>query len=153
MKLSDTPTGYLILNARTDSEWDFCDFAIVQIDKIWMDEQRKRLELIKRLDEDYTFDSMYYYETSCQFYQDDCNIMTDSMEFLKEKQWSYLEATEAEIETLTLPENALDCYRIVLKRGGYGMYKCYGKHTSEQFWTADIPVHEIVNTDKLPNLK
>ena len=118
MKLSDIPTGYIILNASTDSDWDFCDFAIIKIDKNWKNEQRQKLELIMALGEDYDFHSIHYCDASCRFYQDDCDFMTDSMEFLQERQWSYLETTDAEIENLTAPKNVLDYYRIVLKRGG-----------------------------------
>lgn len=152
MKLSDTPTDFLIFRARTDSEWDYCDFAIVQIDEFWMNEQRKRLAFIKVLDKDCSFHSMHYYEGCCQFYQDVNNLMIDSMEVLKEKHWSYLETNEAEIETLSLPDNTLDCHLVVLKSGGYGMFTCYGKHTDDQFWTDDFPIHALLNNVE-PKLK
>jgi hypothetical protein len=145
MKLSEEPTEYLILNARTNSEWDECDFAIVNVCGSWKKEQQNRLEIIEPFQKDYNLISMDYYDTAVEFYKDDNAIMPDSAELLNERQWSFIIISQKEINALSLPENRLDCYSLVVKRGGYAIYKCYGKHTGEEFWTADFSIQEILD--------
>ncbi len=42
------------------------------------------------------------------------------------------------------PENRLDCYRLSVYRNGNANYKAYGKHTSEEFWTEDFLLTELI---------
>lgn len=144
MKLSETPTNYLIVYAKTNSEWDECDFAIIHVNETWRKELQNRLVMMQALEKDFNLLSMDYYDTSVQFYKDDNEVMTDSLALMNEKKWSFLSMSEEELNALSPPENRLDCTELAIKRGGYAIYRCFGKYTSEEFWTADLPISEIV---------
>lgn len=50
MKLSSTPTEYILVRANSQSEWDCCDFAIITCDNYWKEAIKKRLEAAKTFD-------------------------------------------------------------------------------------------------------
>ena len=58
-----------------------------------------------------------------------------------------MELPQKEQNDLTPPESSLDCYKMVLYKNGDAKYTAYGKHTDEEFWTADLPLRKIL--DKL----
>ena len=143
MKLSDKPTAYVLLKAGTNSEWDNCNFAIVHITEDWKKEQQKRLEMVKPFAEDYFLQSMNYYDTAVDFYRTGEDDNPNIEELLNGKEWVFVELDEQEQETFTVPENRLDCYRLVLRANGTGYYTAYGKHTSEEFWTEEFSLHQL----------
>ncbi len=143
MKLSDNATAHILVKATTNSEWDNCEFAIVHLSQEWKKEQAKRLEAVKPFAEDFNFQSLNYYDTAVEFYrtgeEDQPNIET----LLAGKEWVFVELNEEEQETFTVPENRLDCYRLVVHRNGNATYKAYGKHTSEEFWTEEFSLSQL----------
>lgn len=143
MKLSDKPTAHLLLKAGTNSEWDNCSFAIVHITEDWKKEQQKRLEMVKPFAEDY-LQSLNYYDTAVDFYTADEDDNPDLYKWLENKPMAYVEIDKDEFEALTVPENRLDCYRLVMYKTGTAMYKAYGKHTSEEFWTEEFPLTPLI---------
>ena len=130
MKLSDKPTPYLLLKAGTNSEWDNCSFAIVHITEDWKKEQQKRLEMVKPF--------------AVDFYTADEDDNPDLYKWLENKPMVFVEVDKEELETLTVPENRLDCYRLVMYKTGTAMYKAYGEHTSEEFWTEEFPLTPLI---------
>jgi|SRR5690606_37770608 len=144
MKLSDKPTAYILLRAGTNSEWDNCDFAIVHITENWKTEQQKRLKAVEPFEDDYYFQSMNYYDTAVDFYTVDDEDNPDLEKWLGEKPMVFVEVDKDELETLSVPENRLDCYRLVLYKTGTAMYKAYGKHTSEEFYTEEFSITPII---------
>lgn len=144
MKLSDKPTAYILLRAGTNSEWDNCDFAIVHITENWKTEQQKRLKAVEPFEDDYYFQSMNYYDTAVDFYTVDDEDNPDLEKWLGEKPMVFVEVDKDELETLSVPENRLDCYRLVLYKTGTAMYKAYSKHTSEEFYTEEFSITPII---------
>lgn len=144
MKLSDKPTAYILLRAGTNSEWDNCDFAIVHITENWKTEQQKRLKAVEPFEDDYYFQSMNYYDTAVDFYTVDDEDNPDLEKWLGEKPMVFVEVDKDELETLSVPENRLNCYRLVLYKTGTAMYKAYGKHTSEEFYTEEFSITPII---------
>lgn len=144
MKLSDKPTAHLLLKAGTNSEWDNCSFAIVHITEDWKKEQQKRLEMVKPFAEDYFLQSLNYYDTAVDFYTADEDDNPDLYKWLENKPMVFVEVDKDELETLSVPENRLDCYRLVMYKTGTAMYKAYGKHTSEEFWTEEFPLTSLI---------
>lgn len=61
---------------------------------------------------------------------------------LTENEWVFVELDQE--ETFTVPENSLDCYRLILSANGIGQYRAYGKHTSEEFWTEKFSLTPIL---------
>lgn len=144
MKQSDKPTVFLLIKAYTGSEWDTCDFAIIHLSEDWKKEQVKRLEAVKPFADDYNFQSLNYYDTSVDFYRVDENDQPDFETLLAEKEWVFVELDEGEQNSFAVPENRLDCYRLVVYKNGTAMYKAYGKHTSEEFWTEEFSLKQII---------
>ncbi len=68
MKLSDTHTAQILVKAFTNSEWDYCEFTIIDLSEEWKNEQKERLNLISPLKEDWCFSSINFYDGSVEFY-------------------------------------------------------------------------------------
>lgn len=145
MKVSDKPTGRILVRAHSNSEWDSCEFAIVSISEKWKEEQLKRLEFIKPFAEDYDFQSLNFYNCAVDFYQTGEDGLPDLDELLAGKDWTFIELDEEEPDNLTPPESSLDCYRLAIYRDGDAKYKAYGKYTGEEFWTEDLPLKQLTS--------
>lgn len=145
MQISETPTDYILVKARTNSEWDSCDFGIVNLSNAWRQNQLKRLDTVEPFVDDYTFQSLNFYDCAVDFYQESDDSLPDVNELLADKSWAFVDVSEEELGTLTQPENALDCYIIAIERNGEAKYKAYGKHTGEEFWTEGFPLSDILN--------
>lgn len=142
MRLSAKATEHILVKAYTNSEWDYCEFAIVYLSEQWKKEQAKRLELVTTLKGDYLFQSMNFYETAVDFYRVCDDEQTNIEEMLGDKEWIFVVLDKGELETFTFPENSLDCYRLVLHSDGTAYYTAYGKHTSEEFCTEHFSLHQ-----------
>ena len=144
MKLSNKPTAFLLVKAYTNSEWDSCDFAIVQLSEEWKKEQAKRIAAVKPFVNDYNFQSLNYYDTAVDFYRTGEDDQPDLEKLLAEKEWAFVELDENEQDNFTIPENPLDCYRLMVYKNGYAIYKAYGKHSGEEFWTEDFSLTQLI---------
>ena len=143
MKISDKSTEHILIKANTNSEWDCCEFALIHLSEKWKQQQVKRLEAVKPFTDDYTFQSMRFYNTSVDFYQPGDNGEPDIEELLADKDWAFVEIDEDELDELTPPENSLDFYVLEIHRDGNARYKAYGKHTNEDFWTNEFSLQQI----------
>lgn len=144
MKQSDKATGYILVKAGTNSEWDNCRFAIISLSEQWKKEQAQRLELLRPFADDYNFRSLNYYDAAVEFYGSGGNNQQVIDELLKGREWVFVEFEGGEQEEFILPENRIDCYRLVLSANGTGYYSAYGKHTGEEFWAEVFSIAEIV---------
>jgi hypothetical protein len=144
MKLSDKPTAYLLLKAGTNSEWDNCNFAIVHLSEEWKKEQTKRLKDVQPFADDYYFQSINYYDTAVDFYTAGDDDNPDLDKWLREKPMVFVEVNKEELETLSVPESRLDCYRLVVYKTGTALYKAYGKYTGEEFYTEEFPIIPLI---------
>lgn len=144
MKTTDKATAHILVKANTNSEWDNCEFAIVHLSEQWKKEQAQRLELVKPFAEDFNFQSLNYYDTAVDFYRTGEEDQPDIETMLAGKEWVFVELNEEEQEAFAVPENRLDCYRLVVYRSGNALYKAYGKHTSEEFWTEEFSLHQLI---------
>ena len=143
MKLSDKTTAHILVKANTNSEWDNCEFAIIHLSEEWKKEQVKRLALVKPLEGNHYFCSMNYYDTAVDFYRTGGGDGANSEGLRDGREWVCVELDEQGQETFTVPENRLDCYRLVLRANGTGYYTAYGKHTSEEFWTEEFSLTQL----------
>lgn len=144
MKRSDKPTGQILLKAYTNSEWDDCEFAIINLSEEWKNEQKERLEYTSPLKEDWYFSSIDFYDGSVDFYRSGNDDFLNVNELLEGRDWSFVELNSEEITAFLPPENSMDSYRISLRGNGSAFYTAYGKHTGEQFWTADFLLNTIL---------
>lgn len=143
MKTSDKPTKQVLIKAKTDSEWDCCEFALITLSEKWISQQAERLEAVKPFAGDLSFQSMRFYSNSVTFYQlGDYDL--DIERLLSEKSWVFVELEEDERDRLALPENSLDFHKIVIYRDGNARYEAFGKHTNEEFWTEEFPLQLLI---------
>lgn len=143
MKISDKPTEHILIKARTDSEWDCCEFALIHLSEGWKRQQAKRLEAVKPFKNDYSFLSMKFYNTSVDFYQSGDDGNPDIEELLADKDWAFVEIDEDEQDELTPPESRLDCYTLEIYRDGNAIYKAYSKYTNDEFWTNEFSLQQL----------
>lgn len=144
MNISDKPTNRILVKARTNSEWDSCDFAIVAISEGWRKTQLERLEAIASFANDLSFLSMHFFDGAAYFYRAGDDGLPDIDELLGDNEWTFVEVTQEEQDALTPPKSRLDCYKMVLYKEGEAKYTVYGKYTDEEFWTANLPLREIL---------
>ncbi|WP_244886054.1 hypothetical protein [Elizabethkingia miricola] len=102
--------------------------------------------MVRPFAEDYFLQSLNYYDTAVDFYTADEDDNPDLYKWLESKPMAYVDIDKEELQTLSVPENRLDCYRLVLYKTGTAMYKAYGKHTSEEFWTEEFPLIPLIQT-------
>lgn len=144
MKLSDKPTAHILVKADTNSEWDYCEFAIIHLSEEWKTAQKQMLEWVAPLHGKTSFCSMNFYDTAVDFYRTDEDDEPDVEQLLGDKEWVFVELSESEQETFTIPENHLDCYRLVVRPNGTAYYTAYGKYTSEEFWTEEFSLTQLI---------
>lgn len=143
MKTSDKPTANILIKASTNSEWDCCEFALIHLSEEWGKLQAKRLEAVKPFRDDYSFQSIRFYDGSVEFFQpgeEEFNME----ELLADREWVFVKLDDDELDKLTPPENSLDFYVLEIHRDGNARYKAYGKHTNEEFWTNEFPLQQLI---------
>jgi hypothetical protein len=144
MRLSEKPTAYLLLQAFTGSEWDECQFAIVRITEEWKKQQAKRLEAVQPFAKDINFLSLNYHDTAVNFYKTNGEEQPNLEQLLPKEGWAFVELDEGEQESFAAPEQRLDCYTLVVLKGGNAYYKAFGKNTDEEFWTEQFPLKQLI---------
>jgi hypothetical protein len=144
MKISEQPTNHILVKAYTDSEWDSCDFAIVNCGEKWAEHVAKRLDAVAQFHDDNDFLSSNYWDSRAEFYVSKDDRIEDLLP--DGKDWAFVELEEGEETTFCTPENRLDCWKMVVYKGGCGRYQARGKHSGEEFYTAEFPVGKIVES-------
>ena len=143
MKTSPKPTEYLLINAMTNSEWDDCSFAIINIKEEWKQCQKKRLEAVKMVENDYDFKWLNYADTNVEFFKFSEEKYPDVEKWLSEKSRIFIELEKEDFKNFTLPENNLQCYQMQVYKNGNAIYNAFGKHTSEEFWTEEFSLYQL----------
>lgn len=112
MKTSTKPTEYLLIKAMTNSEWDDCNFAIININKDWKQNQKKRLEAVKVVENDYDLKWLNYADTNVEFFKFSEEKYPEFKEWLSEKNQVFIELEKEDFKNFTLLENNLHCYQM-----------------------------------------
>lgn len=145
MKLSEKPTDYILVTARTNSEWDNCDFAIIYGGKTWNEWLQVRLKAAQEMEKHNDFCFLKFFDTSIQFFNSEEEFDDKILEKLQEKSWAFVDLENGEDEEFSIPENRLEAHVISLSSNGYGKYIAYGKHTGEEFYTESIHFADILS--------
>lgn len=143
MKISLNPTEYLLIKAMTNSEWDECGFAIIQITEDWKRTQKKRLETVKTVENDYDLKGLNYADTNVEFFKFSEELYPQVEEWLSERSRIFIELEKDDLKKMLQPENSLNCYQMQVYKNGYAIYKAFGKHTGEEFWTEEFSLHQL----------
>lgn len=143
MKTSDKPTANILIRASTNSEWDCCEFAVIHLSDEWRKLQATRLEATKTFKDDYSFQSIRFYDGSVEFFQSGGDEEPDMEELLADKEWVYVELDDDEPGKLASPENRLDYYKILIYRDGNARYEAFGKYSNEEFYTNKFSLQQL----------
>ena len=143
MKTSLQQTEYLLIKAMTNSEWDDCSFAIINIKEEWKQCQKKRLEAVKTVENDYDLKWLNYADTNVEFFKFSEEKYPEVKEWLSERNQVFIELEKEDFKNFTLPENNLQCYQMQVYKNGNAIYNAFGKHTSEEFWTEEFSLYQL----------
>lgn len=149
MKLSNVPTGWLMVNAFIQSEWDSVDFILLDISNpVFNNFLREIVDKAKAFKDDPSFYCLSYWSDNAEWYthsyKDDGDVETPQLK----DNWSYVTVTKKEIDKLKKPENALGGGVIKAFASGFIRFTNSGEHTGEQLWSDDIKIDEILNESK-----
>ncbi|MEJ2880361.1 hypothetical protein [Pedobacter sp. GR22-6] len=145
MKVTEKPSSFILLKARTASEWDNCEFAIVKIDQQWLNTAKERLESVKSFKGNQSFYCHVYWDAPIGYFTDLDEIICAQLQG-SEFDFLYVELEENEVETMQTPESKLDTHMLKITQEGQCSFKAYGKHTGEEFWTESFPLIKVVNS-------
>lgn len=140
MKISDVSANRILLKAGTVSEWDCCDFAVINCDG-WKERIDKWLGVAASFEAPEELISLRFYDNCVDFYtsrEDETGILPEGQE------WAFIQLEEGEEDTFDRPETYLEAASLVLYPSGSGFYKAYGKYTNEEFYTAEISLTQIL---------
>ena len=145
MKISKTPTSYILVKAYTGSEWDTCDYAIIQIDEEWKAISKQRLNDVQHFKGNQSFYCHVYWDSPVGYFCDNEELNYQKAIEKAEKGFLYLSIESDEIEALVTPESALDTHMLKITKEGHCNFKAYGKHTGEEFWTESFSLIKLIN--------
>lgn len=148
MQISNKSTNHILIKAWTNSDWDYCDFALINLSNKWIEMQKGRLEAIKPFTNDFIFHSLCFYDESVTFYRIDENDSPDIEKLLENKSWAFVKLDDNELDNLIAPENALVYHKLVIYRDATARYEAFGKHTDENFVTDAFSLKELIGQVK-----
>ncbi len=149
MKKSEKPTPYIFIRAYTQSEWDSCDFALIKISRSWLDILAERLELLEPFKGKSDFYSHEYWDAPESYYiHDDDNLPTRELLEGDAFDWCYIETDPNELTRLQKPEAALSTHQLVVTGDGFGHFTAIGKHSEENYYTAEFNAAELLDDFK-----
>ncbi|PWN64116.1 hypothetical protein [Chryseobacterium viscerum] len=142
MKLSEKPTEYLMLQAKTDSELYDCNYAIVQITENWKEEMQTRLNAIIPFSITKNDLSTMDYFATVYFYKDDSNI--DSMDLLGDQHWSFVIPSKKDIKFLSNNENRRFGNMLEIQKNGWASYSTH-RLQDDEYWTKEFSIQKIID--------
>lgn len=145
MKAVDFKTSHILVRAYSTNEWLFCNYAIIKVTEEWLERARKAGEQAADLKEDDTFASLSFYESKTDFYNIEQETEVDRV-LDPEKDWSFIEINDEELENLDLVEERLEIHRIHFTRFEDLSVTAYGKCSGSEYYTADIKISKLLST-------
>lgn len=131
----------LVVGAFTNSEWDSVDVALVNLTDDLIDMVKEVKGIIDGFPKDFDFYSLSKFYADFELMIDNEGGLNDlvSEEFIIGEGFIIGEVdVDVNLDNLSIPENAIDTQQIIFTRDGFS-FKAYGKHTSEEFWTNELP--------------
>ncbi len=147
MKKVEGISDYIIVKADNNSEWDFCEYAIIKISQAWKERTQARLGFLEQFKTDNAFLHIAFLEQPAGFFKkadEDDEFYTDIDEIVGQyEDWAFIIIDEYELNNLAKPESKLNAHQVIISWDSTIRYKAYGKHTGEEFYTHEIDVSEI----------
>jgi hypothetical protein len=147
MKLSETPTEYLFLKAKTNSDWDSCDYAVLQINNEWTELLQQRLAELETFKKYDNFSGISFSECTDGFftypldeeYDSNFDVIRDNVDC-----WCFVTLDNDELENLPQPESTITAELLHMNLDGSIWFTATGKHTGEEFWTSAFDLTELL---------
>lgn len=151
MKLSNKPTGYIVVPARLASEWDTCDYCLITYDDKTLDKWKAYSKAIDDLKENVQYPTEIHrlsiWEGGIDFFNlsdsDDDQEVVKHLDQQNGFPFAYVTLSEGEEEELLKPEQRVDCLQVNFYLGRSISFIGFGKHTGEEFWTNDIEIDKL----------
>lgn len=128
---------YILVQAYTNSEWDSVSFALIELTeehlKFLKEAQQKAISIKEEGD---SFCHISYSGDMAEFYIDEDELPEGIM--LNEDNPIVVEMNEDDVKVLTQPEQNIRYGEMRVGTGALN-YVGLGKHTSEEYWTENIP--------------
>ena len=149
MKRTDKPTDYILVRAYTDSKWDSCDFAIINISEEWKRQQAKSLSALEHIKNDENFLSISFRDTSINFYKERQLKLNEEpipnlKELLGDTDWTFVELEKDESNQFSMPESDFNVYKLNIDKCSDFRYIVNAKNTDDIYWTAEIKLTDII---------
>ena len=140
MKTSTKPTEYLLIKAMTNSEWDDCNFAIINIHKDWKQNQKKRLEAVKVVENDYDLKWLNYADTNVEFFKFSDEKYPEVKEWLSEKNQVFIELEKKDFKNYSFSNCFLYSSKLAntLSSNSGSLISLYCFKTSYKIWATRI---------------
>lgn len=144
MKISETPTNWIIVRADVKSDWDFCNYAIVYIDdKIIQSclDASEYLSILKEKCDAAVYKFVFWGDaTFLSLEEDEYQEIVDKLD---NENWLFIETNAEEIEELPKPDQKIDATQLCV--GTYKTFNLtgYGEYTGEEFCTESILIDKI----------
>lgn len=111
MKKSIEATEYLLIKAKTNSEWDNGDCAIIHITEDWKKTQKKRLEAVKAVENEYDLKWLNHADTNIEFFTFSKELYPEVEDWLSESSRIFIELEKDDLKKFLQPENNLNCIK------------------------------------------
>lgn len=145
MKAVNFKTSHILLRAYTTDAYNFCNYAIIKVTEDWLERVRKAGGQVAALKEEDSFAHLSYYEGKTDFYNIEEESEADSV-LDSEKEWSFIEISDEELEDLELVEERLEIHKIHFTRFEDLSVTAYGKCSGSEYYTTDIKISELLST-------
>lgn len=124
----------LLIQADTNSDWDSVNFFVAEIDEATIKEIDQHIKDVKSYNSPNFYCFRFWHNFEAYIDSDDIHDFVNS---------NYMLLAEFEPNDLyyTAPESTLDSHTMVVTKDGFH-FKCYGKHTSEEFFSESISFEE-----------
>ena len=144
MKITTNFTNHILVKAYTTSEWDICNFAIIDVDKHLIDILSKGQDVVQKIHADNDLLYVAYLNNSINFYVARDGFNLD--QFLEDKSWSFVEFGESETceQLFEVLQNKFDLPILKVYRDNQICWSLWEKYTNEEFFTSEIPADKII---------
>jgi len=147
MKIVFQPTEHLLIKAKTTSQWDSCDFAIVEVSKVWQSLIRSRLKMLEGFTNDESFFSLVYWDEPLGYFVHRPEEEDELRTFLNnddELDCVFVSFEEDDRDKFMIPQNRLDAHQLLITGKGQIVYRAYGKYSGEEFFTQPIDAFKLL---------
>lgn len=145
MKLLESNTGYILLKAMVNSEWDEISYALVKLNDNDVESLKKAFEYAVKigseLDSFYTIELFQGVDAWLDF-NDDLDELTKGGELLP----VFLELSDEEVAELIRsrePEERICGETVVIRADGDIIFRGYGKYSDHEFSTESININQL----------